>query len=331
MSAADPPSTAAGPVPGDLRPLDAFRDDRTYQGRTYLGADHRRNERRTWIVTAICGATLVGLVVGGIITQSMALTAAGLHMAAHVAALLVAAAAYALARRHAGNPAFSFGTGKLGYLAGFANGVVLAVTAVLIGVESANRLVDPHEVHFHGALPYALGGLIVTTICMLLLRPTGAAAARNDPQGDLNLSAVHLHLKADVAVGALAVAAIFAGRLGFAVADPLAGLLAALLVAHFAWTLLRRAGAALLDINPSPDLTAEVRRRLSQSGEQVIDLHLWRLGPGHHAVIAVVAADHPEPVDAYRARLAGLAGVSHVTIEVRGSGAAHDHHHGHAH
>ncbi|MDZ4371693.1 MAG: cation diffusion facilitator family transporter [Phenylobacterium sp.] len=323
MSAADPP-------PVDLRPLDTFRDDRTYQGRTYLGADHRRNERRTWIVTGICGITLIGLVAGGAATQSMALMAAGLHMAAHVAALLVAAAAYALARRHSDNPAFSFGTGKVGYLAGFANGVVLAVTAVLIGGESADRLFNPHEVHFHGALPFAVGGLAITAICMLLLRPTDAAAARNDPQGDLNLSAVHLHLKADVAVGALAVAAIFAGRMGFAIADPMAGLLAAILVAHFAWTLLKRAGAALLDINPSPELTAEVRRRLSAVGERVIDLHLWRLGPGHHAVIAVVSADSPLPAEHYRGRLAGLAGVSHVTIEVRGPDASHDHH-GHAH
>jgi cation diffusion facilitator family transporter len=308
-------------------PLDAFRDDRTY-----LGADHRRNERRTWLVTAICAATLVALVSGGAATRSMALMASGLHMAAHVAALLVAAAAYALARRHADNPAFSFGTGKLGYLAGFANAVVLAVTAVLIGVESVVRLLNPQAVDYHDALPIAAGGLAVNLICIWLLRPTGVAAARNDPQGDLNLSAAHLHLSADAAVSVLALAAILAGQwLGLNFADPLAGLLAALLVAQFAGSLMRKAGAALVDINPSPELTAEVRRRLSDEGERVIDLHLWRLGPGHHAVIAVIAAAHPRPVATYRARLAGLAGLSHVTVEVRGGGEGHDHRHGHAH
>src|SRR5512143_3535725 len=80
--------------------------------RAYLGADHRRNERRTWIVTGICAVTLAAQVAGGVLFRSMALTAAGLHMAAHVAALLVAAAAYALARRHATNPRFAFGAGK---------------------------------------------------------------------------------------------------------------------------------------------------------------------------------------------------------------------------
>lgn len=307
-------------------PLDAFRGDRTY-----LGADHLRNERRTRIVTAICAATLVALVAGGAATRSMALMASGLHMAAHVAALLVAAAAYALARRHADNRAFSFGTGKIGYLAGFANAVVLAVTAVLIGVESIVRLLNPEAVAYSDALPIAAGGLVVNLVCIWLLRPTGAAAARNDPQGDLNLSAAHLHLSADAAVSVLALLAILAGQWwGLTFADPLAGLLAAVLVGQFAWSLLHKAGAALVDINPAPELTAEVRRRLSDEGERVIDLHLWRLGPGHHAVIAVIAAAHPMPVATYRARLAGLAGLSHVTVEVREGGEAHDHHHGHA-
>jgi cation diffusion facilitator family transporter len=303
--------------------LDGFRADRVY-----LGADHRRNERRTWIVTGICAATLAALVVGGTATHSMALIANGLHMAGHVAALLVASGAYALARRHAGNPAFSFGTGKLGYLAGFANAVVLAVTGILIGVESGLRLAHPESVDYAGALPIAAGGLVVNLVCIWLLRPTGASAARNDPQGDLNLSAAYLHLSADAAVSVLALAAILAGRqFGWSFADPVAGLLAAGLVGQFAWTLMRRAGAALLDINPSPELTAEIRRRLSSEGERVIDLHLWRLGPGHHAVIAVLAAADPKPVATYRARLAGLAGLSHVTVEVRGGAESHGHDH----
>src|SRR4051794_3617131 len=108
MTAADP-----SPPTATRAPLDAFREDRTY-----LGADHRRNERRTWLVTGICAVTLAAQVAGGLAFHSMALTASGLHMAAHVAALLVAAGAYALARRHAEDPRFAFETGKLGYLAG---------------------------------------------------------------------------------------------------------------------------------------------------------------------------------------------------------------------
>ncbi|HEY8615697.1 CDF family Co(II)/Ni(II) efflux transporter DmeF [Phenylobacterium sp.] len=315
MTAADPSRAPAA--------LDAFREDRTY-----LGADHARNERRTWLVTVICAVTLAAQLAGGIVFRSMALTASGLHMAAHVAALLVAAGAYALARRHAEDPRFAFGTGKLGYLAGFANAVVLAITAVLIAVESVHRLLNPEAVHYEGALPLAAAGLAVTVLCMLLLKPGRAHVARHDPDGDLNIAAAHLHLVADAAVSVVALLAMLLGRqLGWDFADPLAGLVGAGLVAHFAWRLLNRAGAALLDVNPSADLTAEVRTRLQAGGARVLDLHLWRLGPGHHAVIAVVAGH--EDAQALRARLAGLPGVSHVTIETHADA---DHaHHGHVH
>ena len=314
--------TASDPSP-PAGTLDGFREDRTY-----LGADHRRNERRTWVVTGICAVMLAAQVAGGIAFRSMALTASGLHMAAHVAALLVAAGAYALARRHAEDPRFAFGTGKLGYLAGFANAMVLAMTAVLIAVESGRRLLAPEAVDYQSAFPIAAAGLFVTLVCVWLLRPTGAAAHRHDREGDLNLTAAHLHLTADALVSLLALFAMLAGMyLGWGFADPLAGLVGAGLVGHFAWSLSKKAGLSLLDVNPSAELTAEIRERLQAGGERVIDLHLWRLGPGHHAAIAVLAADHAEPVEAYRARLNGLPGLSHVTIEVRGGDATHDHGH----
>jgi cation diffusion facilitator family transporter len=299
--------TAADPTCAQTA-LDAFQGDRAY-----LGADHRRNERRTWIVTAICTVTLAAQVAGGMVFRSMALTAAGLHMAAHVAALLVAAGAYALARRHATSPRFAFGTGKIGYLAGFANALVLGMTAILIAVESVQRLLAPEVVDYASALPLAVAGLAVTLICVWLLKPTA------EGRHDLNISAAHLHLTADALFGVLAIGGLLAGqRLGWRWADPMAGLAGAALVAQFALSLIRRAGATLLDMNPSPELTAQVRARLEAEGERVVDLHLWRLGPGHHAAVAVVSAANPLPPQAYHARLKGLEGLSHVTVEVQG-------------
>src|SRR5512146_878869 len=168
--------------------LDAYRSDRGY-----LGADHARNERRTWIVAAICAATLAAQVAGGLAFRSMALTASGLHMAAHVAALGVAAGAYRMARRYAGDPRFAFGTGKLGYLAGFANAVVLAMTALGIAAESVSRLIAPEAVDYASALPLAVAGLLVPLLCVVLLRPARGAHGP-DEAGDLNITAAHLHL-----------------------------------------------------------------------------------------------------------------------------------------
>ena len=291
--------------------MDAFRGDRVY-----LGADHARNERRTWLVAAICVLTLAGQIVGGLIFNSMALIANGVHMAAHVAALVVAAGAYRMARRYAQDPRFSFGTGKLGYLAGFANAAVLAVSAALVAVESSHRVLSPSPVAYDGALALAGAALAVNLVCMWLLRPAHAHA--HDRDGDLNLSAAHLHLAGDAAVSALAIAGLGLGRLfGWAWADALAGLAGAVLLAHFAWRLMVRTGAVLLDGNPSPELTAEIRRRMEAGGERLLDLHLWRLGPGHHAAIVVVESPDAQPAEIYRARLAGLPGLSHVTVETR--------------
>jgi cation diffusion facilitator family transporter len=320
-SAADPapasfPKTVrTGEAPTSL---DGFREEPGY-----LGADHARNERRTWIVTAICALTLVAQLAGGAMFHSMALTASGLHMAAHVAVLLTASAAYAFARRLAEHPRLAFGAGKLGYLAGFANAVVLGVTAILIAVEAVQRLITPEAVNYDFALPLAVAGLAVTLLCVWLLKP------QNREAHDLNLSAAHLHLSADAWVGVLTIGGLAAGRrFHLPWADPLTGLAGAALVAQFALNLVRRSAAALLDMNPSADLTAKIRARLEAEGEQVIDLHVWRLGPGHNAAVAVISADHPRDPSAYHARLKGLNGLSHVTVEVRGPGARAAHAHG---
>lgn len=288
--------------------MDAFRGDRVY-----LGADHARNERRTRIVAVVCAVSLVAQVGGGLVFNSMALTAGGLHMAAHLAALLTAGVAYAAARRYASDRRFSFGTGKLGYLAGFANAVALAVTALVIGIESVERLISPEPVAYDAAIGIAAASLGVNLVSALLLRP-----ADHGHDSDLNIGAAYLHLSADVVVSGLAIAGLLAGRaLGWAWADPVAGLLGAALVARFAWSLIRRAAGVLLDMNPDPALTEDIRVRLSGPGERLLDLHLWRLGPGHHALVAVIAAEEPQEPQVYRQRLAGLAGLSHITVEVR--------------
>ena len=290
-----------------------------FQGRapqaTSLGPHHVRNERRTWIVAAICAAALAAQITGGLLFHSMALTASGLHMAAHVAAMLTAAGAYGLARRHSDNPRFAFGTAKFGDLAAFANAMLLAVTAILIGVESVERLIAPVAVDYASALPLQVAGLAVTLVCVWLLTPQGG--------GDLNLSAAHLHLSADALVGLLAILGLLAGqRLRWHWADPLAGLAGAFLVAQFAVSLIVRATASLLDMNPSSELTADIRSRLEADGGRVIDLRLWRVGPGQHAAVATVVSDAPGAAEAYHARLKPLETLSHVTIEVRSSGRA---------
>ena len=101
----------------------------------FLGAEHEASERRTWAVIWLCGAMMIAEIAGGLLFGSIALVADGMHMSTHAGALLLAALAYSYARRHADDPRFTFGTGKLGDLAGFTSAIILAIIAVLIGYE----------------------------------------------------------------------------------------------------------------------------------------------------------------------------------------------------
>jgi cation diffusion facilitator family transporter len=298
----------------------------------FLGADHARNERRSWMVVAVCGAMMVAEIVGGWLTGSMALIADGLHMSTHAGALVIAACAYAYARRHAQDARFAFGTGKLGELAAFSSAIVLAMIAVLIGCQSVARFFNPIGIAFDEAIPIAALGLAVNLLSAWLLREDHDHHHHHDDEhrhghghdhahghADLNLRAAYIHVLADAAVSVLALVGLSAGLLlGWGWMDPLMGVAGALVIANWSWGLLRAAGAVLLDMRPEGGgLAQEIRQRLEDGSDRIADLHIWRVGPGHHAALVSLVADRPEPPQAYKARLAGIAGLSHLTIEVQ--------------
>src|SRR6516164_7647206 len=183
----------------------------------FLGADHARNEHRTRIVIAICFAMMVAEISGGILFRSMALVADGLHMSTHAAALLIAATAYAFARRRANDRRFTFGTGTLGDLAGFTSAIVLAMIALLIACESVARLFHPVPIAFNEATPIAALGLGVNLLSAWLLRDEHDHNRHDhgDAHGhsrDLNLRAAYVHVLADAAVSILAVVGLIIAR-----------------------------------------------------------------------------------------------------------------------
>jgi cation diffusion facilitator family transporter len=297
----------------------------------FLGPRHDENERRTWAVVALTAATMLAEIVGGSMLGSMALVADGWHMATHAGALAMAALAYRFARRHADDARFGFGTGKFGDLAGYSSAMVLAVIALVVGYESVARLVSPVSIGFDQAIAIATVGLAVNLASAWLLHEGpahGDPAAGHDSHRthahhhqhhDHNLRAAYAHVLADALTSVLAIAALLTGRFfGWVWMDPAMGLVGSIIIAHWAFGLLRASGAVLLDTVPDERLVAQLRDRLEQGTDRVADLHLWRLGPGHLGVVAAVVSDTPRSPDAYKARLAGVAGLSHVTIEVHG-------------
>jgi cation diffusion facilitator family transporter len=311
----------------------------------FLGAGHVRNERRTWAVIALCTVMMVAEIVGGLVFGSIALVADGLHMSTHAAALLLAALAYSYARRHADDERFSFGTGKLGDLAGFTSAVVLAMIAVLIGYESLMRFVSPVAIQYDEAIAIATVGLFVNVASVFLLggghhdhghgHPHGAAHHHGEdhhhehheahrhgqPQDrthrDNNLRAAAIHVIADAAVSVLVILGLLLARfLGLVWMDPLAGLLGAIVIASWSYVLIRDTGRILLDMTHDPNMAENIRMAIERDGDLLCDLHLWRLGPGHVGAIVSITTAAPRPPAFYRERLACFPSLSHVTIEV---------------
>lgn len=406
----------------------------------FLGAGHERNERKTWAVIALCSAMMLLEIVGGSVFGSLALVADGLHMSTHAGAMLIAALAYTYARKHANDPRFVFGTGKLGDLAGFTSAIVLAMIALLLGYEAVTRFLSPVPIHFGEAIPIAVVGLLVNIASVWLLsgdhhghshghghghshghdhddheeeaqrivtslgvvslsifedgvppvfrltpdaakskpspsalsvttvRPDGSQQAftfadrgaylesTEDipephafkvivrlPNGehalefeehahdhgdghdashrDHNMRAAYIHVMADAVVSVLAIIGlVLAKQFGWLWMDPLAGVVGALVIANWSFGLMRDTGGILLDMNTDRKMADKVRHTIEENGDKVLDLHVWRVGPGHMSALVSVATREAQRSPAfYRAALKGLKGISHLTVEVNPS------------
>ncbi|MBV2149448.1 CDF family Co(II)/Ni(II) efflux transporter DmeF [Sphingobium sp. AS12] len=296
-------------------------EDSHYFDHIYLSAGHDENAKRTLWVVWLTAATMVVEIVAGWTTGSMALLADGFHMATHAGALAVAAAAYGYARRHARNPRYTFGTGKVGDLSGFASALLLGVMALFIAIESGMRFFQPVEVAFGEATLVAIVGLVINIISAFLLGHDHShdhdghdhADGAKHGHADNNLRAAYVHVLTDALTSVLAIAALLAGRyLGWWWMDPAVGLLGAVVIARWAWGLMKDTAAILLD-TAEPALMAKVRTLVEAEGATIRDLHVWRIGPHAHASIISLApgADAAR----IRARVRTLPRMEHVTVE----------------
>jgi len=321
-------------APDDLAPFTHRHD---------YAAEPGEGERRTRWVVGITLAMMAGEIVAGSWFGSMALLADGWHMGTHAAALGVAVFAYVYARRHAGDPRYSFGTGKVGALGGFASAVGLAVVALLVLGESVARLGRPVVIRFDEAIAVAVLGLAVNLFCAYLLRDHEHGhdhdhdhdhdqehdhGHHHDDAGhahhhDHNLRAAYLHVLADALTSVLAIVALVAGRsLGWGFMDPVMGIVGALVIARWSVGLLRDTSHVLLDGELAGGRREEIARAIEgHDGDRIADLHVWRVGPRHLATILSVVTRAPRAPGHYRDRLRAFPDLAHVTVEVNVAGA----------
>jgi cation diffusion facilitator family transporter len=290
-------------------------------------SDFTKGERHTRIVIAITGAMMVIEITAGLLSHSMALLADGWHMSTHVIAFLITAAAYYFTRRYSSNEQFSFGTGKIGVLGGFASAVVLSIVALLMAGESVHRLFVPLEIHFNEAIGIACVALTVNLVCALLLKvdhhhtgPDHDGHRDHSHDHDLNLRAAYVHVLADAFTTFLAIAALTSGKFfGWLWLDPVVGIVGSGVVFSWAYGLLRDTSGILLDRTPlSSDLPDEIRRAVESDGDSMVaDLHVWQVGAGKFAAIVSIVAHEPKPCETYRERLRDHHELVHLTIEIQ--------------
>jgi cation diffusion facilitator family transporter len=279
-----------------------------------------KHESRTLTVVVLTAVTMILEVAAGSYYGSMALLADGWHMGTHVLALAIAVFAYRIARRHAFNTRFTFGTGKVGVLGGFASATTLAIVALLMVAESIHRLFDQGPIQFNQSILVAVIGLAVNLASAFILEQghhhAHAPGHAHDHGHDLNLRAAYIHVVADALTSVLAIFALLAGKYaGMIWMDPLMGLVGAALIGRWSFGLLRETGAILLDAAIDPPAVTAIRDALGPEA-RISDLHVWKVGPGTDAAIISLVTDEPKPAAFYKNKLAKIPGLTHITVEV---------------
>ncbi|WMJ67648.1 CDF family Co(II)/Ni(II) efflux transporter DmeF [Stenotrophomonas sp. 24(2023)] len=324
--------------------LDSLADARRHHHRFDDGNPlAERSTRRAFWLTA---AMMIVEIIGGWWFNSMAVLADGWHMSSHALALGLSVFAYRCARHYAGDARFAFGTWKIEILAGYTSAIALLGVAALMVVQSLQRLWEPAAIHYNEAIAIGAVGLVVNLVCAWWLHDSPGHAHQHghghghdhghahDHHGhahddhnaahghghDLNLRSAYVHVLADAATSVLAIVALLGGKLfGIAWLDPVMGLVGAVLVAAWAFSLLRDTGRILLDAQMDAPVVAEVREAIEQGPWQarLSDLHVWQVGRGKFAVSAsVVTDDAGLDADAIRRALAIHEELVHVTVEV---------------
>jgi len=289
----------------------------------------KKGERRTRQVLILTFLTMLLEIVAGTAFGSMALLADGWHMATHVAAFMITLFAYRYSRIHADDQTFAFSPGKVGVLGGFASSVALGVVALMMSIEAGERLLKPHIIQFDEAIMVASFGLFINFVCALLLKERHHEHHRHDLQGhahhhDSNLKAAYLHVLADALTSVLAIIALLSGKYyGWNWLDPIMGIVGALVISHWSYRLMRETAPVLIDESIAVQYKDAIKAVIENDADnRIADLHIWRVGPRHFAVIISVVSHNPKAPEYYKSllndfqHLDGSDKLAHITVEV---------------
>ncbi|MCE1272852.1 MAG: CDF family Co(II)/Ni(II) efflux transporter DmeF [Acinetobacter sp.] len=292
-------------------------------------------QKRILIATILTAIMMVFEILGGWLFNSMALLADGWHMSSHMLALGLAYFAYRMARHYADDSRFSFGTWKIEILAGYSSAILLMVVALLMGIQSIERLFHPVTIHFNEAIPIAIIGLIVNLICAWLLHEGGHEHNHHHHSHDhhhdyhyhphehhhhdLNQKAAFLHVVADAVTSVLAIIALFAAKyFSWNFLDALLGIIGALLVAKWSWGLIQETGKTLIDAEMGHPVVQEIKEVIAEFPQvEITDLHVWKVGRGKFScILGLETAMSDLNPDQVKAALAIHEEIVHASVEI---------------
>lgn len=290
-------------------------------------------ERNIAYVLLLTVVTMVVEIVAGTVYGSMALLADGWHMGTHAAAFLITLFAYRYARQNANSSKFSYGTGKVTVLGGYTSAIALGLVALVMLVESATRILNPHEIIFNQAIFVAIIGFTVNVVSVFLLKDHhGHSHGREHEHShgcthghdhshshghDHNLRAAYFHVLADALTSVLAIIALLMGKYyGLNWLDPLMGIVGGIIISRWAWGLLKQTGPVLLDASIEQEYIEQVVAVLEHDGTRVADTHVWKVSADHYAASFVLESKTGLDSVDYKAKIAHFEHLSHVTLEV---------------
>lgn len=285
-----------------------------------FGVDSKLHENKVknvfWLTTVI----MVLEITAGTWSGSMALLADGWHMGTHSAAFLIAIFAYSYAKKHANNKDFSFGTGKVNSLAGFASAIALAIVALMMIIESVLRLLEPQSIHFNEAIIVAIIGLVVNVASVFILHDDHHHHhGEHHHDHDHNMKAAYFHVLADTLTSLLAIVALLVGKyIGLLWMDPLMGIVGAIVILRWSYGLIKESSEVLLDKSIKKSTMDKISDALSKKNTVINDIHVWKIASSHQAAILKVTSTEPLNSVEYKNILKGfLPQLSHISIEIR--------------
>ena len=281
-------------------------------------------ERNTRYAVLLTLVMMIAEIAGGWYYNSMALLADGWHMSSHALALGLAVVAYKAARHYAHDGRFAFGAWKIEVLAGFTSALALIWIAFTMLQHSVERLISPLPIHYNEAMLIAVLGLAVNLACAWLLRDDHAHHHHghdhhHDHHHDLNLRAAYIHVLTDAATSVLAIVALVCGKLwGANWLDPVMGIAGGVVVAVWAWGLLKDSARVLLDAEMDAPVVEEIREVIAASpvAAEIIDLHVWRVGKSNYACMLSLKTSAAMDADYFKRQLMIHEELVHISIEM---------------